>query len=185
MRIRMCVLSILVLVLALALMCCACTEEQVDKTPEVVGVKVFETDLYSILLPEDMTAEEGEEGVVTLSSEEHKVGGILPIEYAETGQLRIETILDKECQEAFELFLNRIAPMIAPEGYTSHMFSSDLTADFCLSIVPLSDSDDMESEQPEMIHYFFVHENVIYDLFLIKDMISPVEEKILLDSFSS
>ena len=183
MRIRMCVLSILVL--TSALMCCACTEVQVDETPEVVGVKVFETDLYSILLPEDMTAEEVEEGVVTLSSEEHKVGGILPIEYEKSDQLHMEAILDKECQEAFELFLNRIAPMIAPEGYTSHMFSSDLTADFCLSIVPLSDSDDMESEQPEMIHYFFVHENVIYDLFLIKDMISPVEEKILLDSFSS
>lgn len=183
MRIRMCVLSILVL--TSALMCCACTEEQVDETPEVVGVKVFETDLYSILLPEDMTAEESGDGVVTLSLGEHKVGGILPIEYDESDQLHMEAILDTECQEAFERFFNRIAPIIAPEGYTSHMFSSDLTADFCLSIVPLSDSDDMESEQPEMIHYFFVHENVIYDLFLIKDMISPVEEKILLDSFSS
>lgn len=173
-----------ILALVLTVICCACTKEPEIEEPTFSGFKVFETEMYSMILPENMSVEEGKDGKVTLYSDDYAVGGILSFEYKDSYQLNMEEILNEECQKSFDRFLNSIAPVIAPEGYSAHMFSSNLTSDFSLSIVPLSDKNNLDSEAKEIVHYFFLDENKIYDLFIERGKISPLHEEMLLDGFS-
>lgn len=170
---------LLVASMTISAVCCACggTNSAESESPGTVAAETMKTDAYMMVLPETITAEEEEDGTVSLLLAGEKVGGITTIDYENSAQLDIDQINQEKVKEKFYQLLD----LVAPGGQSDYMFSSCLPEQFafCLSLVPKA-----ETNMPETTHYFYPKGDVFYDLFFQPEMISETEQEILLDSFT-
>lgn len=161
--------------------CCACAKAEpgAGDTTQNVDAKVLKTDVYSFVLPNSLSAKEGEDGSLALFLDGAEVGGVVIIPYENAEELRIEEINNEEGRAKFEELLN----LVAPEGQEAHMFSTDTQDTFCLTVVPASEREG--EKQTESIHYFFPKGDMFYDLFFQRDgSLSETEQQVIRDSFS-
>lgn len=157
--------------------CCGCAEEQPNEEDAVQGVHVqtLNTEVYSLALPETVTAEEGEDGALTLFRDGVEVGGVQVIPYEDAEDLDIDDIDTEEGGAKFDA----LRLLISPEDEDAYMFSTSGDT-FCLSLYP-----EQEEDPVETMHYFFPQGDVFYDLFLHRDgTISDTEEQVISDSFA-
>lgn len=166
--VALCFAALLPLVL-----CCACGEEEAADTP---AGELLETDAYSVVLPENVTAKENGDGTVTLFLDFVEVGGITVIPYENAEELSMDDILtDDTIRQKLDDLLN----LVAPEGKVDHMFSNDLRSSVCLEVLPWP-----EQETAATIHYFFPQGDQFYDVYFLELLVPTEAENIILDSFT-
>lgn len=155
--------------------CCGCADGKAEtEDPDQDAGKTVTTEVYSLTLPETVTAEEGEDGALTLFRDGVEVGGVQVIPYENAENLDIDEIMDEVVHAKFEELLR----LLSPDGEDAAMFSSYKDT-FCLSLCP-----ELVENPVETMHYFFPQGDVFYDLFLHRDgTISDAEEQAIADSF--
>lgn len=156
--------------------CCGCADGTTNAEDAMQGVHVqtLNTEVYSLALPETVTAEEGEDGALTLFRDGVEVGGVQVIPYENAEDLDIDDIDTEEGGAKFDA----LRLLISPEDKDAYMFSTSGDT-FCLSLYP-----EQEEDPVDTMHYFFPQGDVFYDLFIHRDgTISDTEEQVIHDSF--
>lgn len=155
--------------------CCGCADgkAETEDTAQDTG-KTVTTEVYSLTLPETVTAEEGEDGALTLFRDGVEVGGVQVIPYENAEEAAANRITREEGRAMCEELLR----LLSPDGNDASMFSQGGDT-FCLSLYPETEEDPVET-----MHYFFPQGDVFYDLFLHRDgTLSDAEEQAIADSF--
>lgn len=157
--------------------CCGCADGKAgaDDTAQDTAEKTVTTEVYSLTLPENVTAEEGEDGALTLYRDGVEVGGVQVIPYENAEDLDIQAIMDDEIHAKFE----ELRHLLSPDGEDAAMFSSEGNT-FSLMLYPETEEDPVET-----MHFFFPQGDVFYDLFLHRDgTLTSEEEEAIFDSFA-
>ena len=116
--------SILLMVSILLLaLCCGCQGTKPVESAGTGDAKMLKTDKYSLLLPESMTAKEGENGSQNFFLDGKEIGGITVIEYENAEQMVMDQSnkdVSKEDEEYTER-MNKLLNLLAPEGEIDYM----------------------------------------------------------------
>lgn len=146
-----------------------------------VDEKTIAMDEYSVILPGTMTAQEEENGTLTLFRNGMKVGGvaIYPFENPERLDSPGAGPPPKEYEETFQELLD----LVGPGGQVSYMFGGSAE----LNDVTLSIFQEPEEGKPEPIqeiwHQFYFRDGKLYDFFWQNGMVQIAEEDILRNGF--
>ena len=162
--------------------CCACgsTDAKTADGQENLPAQSWrKTDAYTLLLPQGFTAQEGEDGAVTLSLDGQAVGGVQVVPYPDAAGL-LETVGD--ASEDSRDSGRELMRQLSPEERVAYMMtvSEDGTR---LEISCSPDTPDATPEE-ETMHYLFPQGDQFYDLYFQPSQIPQDQQILLVEGFA-
>lgn len=159
---------------------CACSSTAPPAEPEEAPVQSwYKTDAYTLHLPQGFTAQEGEDGMVTLSLDGQAVGGVQVVPYPDAAGF-LDTVGD--ASEDSRDGGKELMRQLSPEERLAYMMtvSEDGT---CLEISCSPDTPDVTPEE-ETMHCLFPRGDQFYDLYFQPSKLPQDQQAILVDGFS-
>ena len=169
------------LVILILAICCACgapsAEDPAD--PGTVTNRTWKTDAYTLLLPQGFTAQEGEDGGVTLSLDGQAVGGVQVVPYPDAaGFLDTVGAASEDSRDSGKELMRQLSP----EERLAYMMTVSEDGTY-LEISCSPDTPDVTPEE-ETMHYLFPQGDQFYDLYFQPSQIPADQQQILVDGFA-
>ncbi len=166
--------SLLAAALLLAL-CAGCGADQTAAPADPPKGETVTTADYTLSLPAGFTAQEKEDGTVTLLLDGKEVGGVTTLSFANAEELLTMDVTSESSQGMTE----KLVQMIAPEEDMASMLSLQKDS-ILLSLAP----DRPEGAEEEVLHQLFPQGDRLYDLFFQRSQVTEEQQQGLADGFA-
>ena len=166
--------SLLAAALLLAL-CAGCGADQTAAPADPPKGETVTTADYTLSLPAGFTAQEKEDGTVTLLLDGKEVGGVTTLSFANAEELLTMDVTSESSQGMTE----KLVQMIAPEEDMASMLSLQQDS-ILLSLAP----DRPEGAEEEVLHQLFPQGDRLYDLFFQRSQVTEEQQQGLADGFA-
>ena len=169
------------LVILILAICCACGAPSAEETAnqEEVTNRTWKTDAYTLLLPQGFTAQEGEDGAVTLSLDGQAVGGVQVVPYPNAaGFLDTVGAASEDSRDSGKELMRQLSP---EEGLAYMMTVSEDGTYLEISCSP--DTPDVTPEE-ETMHYLFPQGDQFYDLYFQAGPVSADQQQSMAKGFA-
>ena len=166
--------SLLAAAMLLAL-CAGCGVDQTAAPADPPKGETVTTTDYTLSLPEGFTAQEKEDGTVTLLLDGKEVGGVTTISFANAADLLTIDVLSESGRDTTE----NLVRLIAPEGDMASMLTIEEGC-LLLSLAP----DTPEGAGEATLHHLFPQGDQLYDLHFQTSQVPEDQQQILADGFA-
>ena len=168
-------LAMAVVLSASLLSLCACSSTDPPADPGEAPLQSwYKTDAYTLLLPQGFTAQEGEDGGVTLSLDGQAVGGVQVVPYPNAaGFLDTVGAASEDSRDSGKELMRQLSP----EERLAYMMTVSEDGTY-LEISCSPDTPDVTPEE-ETMHYLFPQGDQFYDLYFQPSQI-PQDRQALL-----
>lgn len=169
------------LVILILAICCACGAPSAEETAnqEEVTNRTWKTDAYTLLLPQGFTAQEGEDGAVTLSLDGQAVGGVQVVPYPNAaGFLDTVGAASEDSRDSGKELMRQLSP----EERLAYMMTVSEDGTY-LEISCSPDTPDVTPEE-ETMHYLFPQGDQFYDLYFQAGPVSADQQQSMAKGFA-